>query len=95
MHALNKMGYAGHFLAVKIEDDREEAVALTQLQSKERYIMRRATTHKKKFLTTKGEHVMTDDFFVLAQTNINEFDIEQLTKEKKKHLKVMEVDVEA
>jgi len=79
------MGYAGHFLAVKIEDDWEEAVPLTQLQSKERIeIVRRATTHTKKFLTTKGEHVMTDDFFVSAQTNIIEFDIEQLTKEKKK-----------
>ena len=96
VHALNEIGYAGHLLAVKIEDDREEAVPLTQPQSKERIkVMRRATTHRKKFLTTKGEHVMTDDFFVLAQTNINEFDIEQLTKEKKKHLKVMEVDVEA
>ncbi len=82
VHALNEMGYAGHLLAVKIEDDREEAVPLTQPQSKERIeVMRRATTHTKKFLTTKGEHVMTDDFFVLAQTNINEFDIEQLTKE--------------
>ena len=35
VHALNKMGYAGHLLAVKIEDDREEAVPLTQPQSKE------------------------------------------------------------
>jgi hypothetical protein len=69
-------------LAVKIEDDREEAVPLTQPQSKERIeVMRRATTHTKKFLATKGEHVMTDDFFVSAQTNINEFDIEQLTME--------------
>ncbi len=88
VHALNEMGYAGHLLAVKIEDDREEAVPLTQPQSKERIeVMRRATTHTKKFLATKGEHVMTDDFFVLAQTNINEFDIEQLTKKKKKRLK--------
>ena len=38
---------------------------------------------------------MTDDFFVSAQTNINEVDIEQLTKEKKKRLKAMEVDAEA
>jgi hypothetical protein len=38
--------------------------------------MQRATTHTKKFLATKGEHVMTDDFFVSAQTNINQFDIE-------------------
>jgi len=38
---------------------------------------------------------MTDDFFVSAQTNINEFDFEQLTKEKKKRLKVTEVDAEA
>ena len=30
VHALNEMGYAGHLLAVKIEDDREEAVPLTQ-----------------------------------------------------------------
>ena len=37
---------------------------------------------------------MTDNFFVSAQTNINEFDIEQLTKEKKKRLKAMEVDAE-
>jgi superfamily II DNA helicase RecQ len=80
-------------LAVKIEDDREEAVPLTQPQSKERIeVMRRATTHMKKFLATKGEHVMTDDFFFSAQTNINEFDIEQLTKEKKKRLKATEVD---
>jgi hypothetical protein len=57
--------------------------------------MRRATTHTKKFLATKGEHVMTDDFFVSAQTNINEFDIERLTKEKKKRLKATEVDAEA
>jgi len=49
----------------------------------------------KKVPVTKGEHVMTDDFFVSAQTNINEFDIKQLTKEKKKRLKVMEVDAEA
>ena len=77
MHALNKMGYAGHLLAVKIEDDREEAVALTQPQSKEQIeVMQRAMTHTKKFLATKGEHVMTNDFFVLAQTNINQFDIE-------------------
>ena len=87
------MGYAGNLLAVKIEDDREEAVPLTQPQSKERIeVMRRATTHMKKFLATKGEHVMTDDFFFSAQTNINEFDIEQLTKEKKKRLKATEVD---
>ena len=38
---------------------------------------------------------MTDDFFVSAQTNINEFDIERLTKEKKKRLKATEVDAEA
>ncbi len=38
---------------------------------------------------------MTDDFFVSAQMSINEFDMEQLTKEKKKHLKVTEVDAEA
>ena len=57
--------------------------------------MRRATTHTKEFLATKGEHVMTDDFFVSAQTNINEFDIERLTKEKKKRLKATEVDAEA
>ena len=38
---------------------------------------------------------MTDDFFVSAQTNINEFDIKQLTKEKKTHLKATEVDAEA
>ncbi len=57
--------------------------------------MWRATTHTKKFLATKGEHVMTDDFFVSAQTNINEVDIEQLTKEKKKRLKATEVDAEA
>ncbi len=37
---------------------------------------------------------MTDNFFVSAQTNINEFDIEQLTKEKKNRLKVTEVDAE-
>ena len=77
VHALNEMGYAGHLLAVKIEDDQEEAVRLTQPQSKERIeVMQRATTHTKKFLATKGEHVMTDDFFVSAQTNINQFDIE-------------------
>ena len=35
VHALNKMGYAGHLLAVKIEDDREEEVPLTQPLSKE------------------------------------------------------------
>jgi len=35
VHMLNEMGYAGHLLAVKIEDDREEAVPLTQPQSKE------------------------------------------------------------
>ena len=96
MHVLNEMGYAGNLIAVKIEDDREEAVPLTQPQSKERIeVMRRATTHTKKFLTTKGEHVMTDDFFVLAQTNINEYDVQQLTKEKKKRLKATEVDAEA
>ena len=39
--------------------------------------------------------IMTDDFFVLAQTNIHEFDIEQLTKEKKKCLKATEMDAEA
>ena len=44
---------------------------------------------------TKGEHVMTDDFFVLAQTNINEYDVEQLRKEKKKQLKATKVDAEA
>jgi len=33
---------------------------------------------------------MTDDFFVSAQMNINEFDIEQLMKEKKKRLKATE-----
>jgi len=38
---------------------------------------------------------MTDDFFVSAQTNINEVDIEKLTKEKKKRLKATEVDAEA
>ncbi len=38
---------------------------------------------------------MTDDFFVSAQTTINEFDIERLTKEKKKRLKATEVDAEA
>ena len=38
---------------------------------------------------------MTDDFFVSAQTNINEFDIKRLTKEKKKRLKATEVDAEA
>jgi len=96
VHALNKMGYAGHLLAVKIEDSREEAVPLTQPQSKEQIEgMRRATTHTKKFLVMKGEHVMTDDFFVSAQMSINEFDMEQLTKEKKKHLKAMEVVTEA
>ena len=30
VHALNEMGYAGHLLGVKIEDDWEEAVPLTQ-----------------------------------------------------------------
>ena len=30
VHALNKMGYAGHLLGVKIEDDREVAVPLTK-----------------------------------------------------------------
>jgi hypothetical protein len=96
VNALNAMGYAGHLLAAKIEDDREEAVPLTQPQSKERIeVMRRATTHTKKFLATKGEHVMTDDFFVSAQSNINEFDIDRLTKEKKKRLKSTEVDAEA
>ena len=94
VHALNKMGYAGNLPAVKIEDDREEAVPLTQPQSKERIeVMQRATTHTKKFLATKGEHVMTDEFFS-AQMNSNEFDIEQLTKEKKKRLKATEVDAE-
>ena len=83
-------------LAVKIEDDREEEVPLTQPLSKERInVMRRAATHTKKFLTMKGENVMTDDFFVLAQTNINEYDVQQLMKEKKKRLKATEVDVEA
>ncbi len=38
---------------------------------------------------------MTDNFFVSAQTNINEFDIEQLTKEKKKRLKATDVATEA
>ncbi len=38
---------------------------------------------------------MTDDFFVLAQTNINEYDVEQLRKEKKKQLKATKVDAEA
>jgi hypothetical protein len=38
---------------------------------------------------------MTDDFFVSAQSNINEFDIDRLTKEKKKRLKSTEVDAEA
>ena len=38
---------------------------------------------------------MTDDFFVSAQTNIYEFDIEQLTKEKEKRLKATEVVAEA
>jgi hypothetical protein len=38
---------------------------------------------------------MTDDFFVSAQSNINEFDIKQLTKEMKKRLKAREVDAEA
>ena len=33
MHTLIEMGYAGHLLVVKIEDDREEAVVLTQPQS--------------------------------------------------------------
>ena len=93
LHALNKMGYAGHLLAVKIEDDQEEAVPLTKPQLKERIkVMRRATTHTKKFLAT---NVMTDDFFVSAQTNINEFDIKQRTKEKKECLKATEVDAEA
>ena len=64
---------------------------ITQPQSKERIeVMRRATTHTKKFLTTKGGHVMTDDFYVSAQMTINEFDNEQLMKEKKKHLKATE-----
>ena len=49
----------------------------------------------KKFLAMKGEHVMTDDFFVTAQTNINEYDVQQLTKEKKKRLRETEVDAEA
>ena len=96
VHMLNKMGYAGHLLVVKIEDNWEEAVPLTQPQLKEKIeVMRRATAHTKMFLATKGEHVMTDDFFVLTQTNINEFDIKQLTKEKKKWLKGTEVDAEA
>ena len=44
VHALNEMGYAGSLLAVKIEDDRDKAVPLTQPLSKEQIeVMRRAT----------------------------------------------------
>ena len=44
VHALNEMGYAGNLLAVKIEDDPDEAVPLTQPLSKEQIeVMRRAT----------------------------------------------------
>ena len=38
---------------------------------------------------------MTDDFFVSAQTNINEFDIKWLTKEKKTRLNATKVNAEA
>jgi hypothetical protein len=56
---------------VKLEEQREEEAPLTQLHSKEQIeMLRKATTHGKN-LATRGGHVMNNDFFVAAETNLN------------------------
>jgi hypothetical protein len=43
-----------------------------QPHSKERNeMLRKATTHGKNILATRGGHVMINDFFVAAETNLN------------------------
>jgi len=60
VHSLNECGYNGNLLQAKLEKQREEDAPFTQPHSKERIeMLRKASTHGKKFLATRGSHVMS------------------------------------
>ena len=95
-HALNDLAYNGDLLKVKIEENREEALPLTVPHSKERIDqMRKSTTHSQKFLSTRGDHVTTNDLFIAAQTNDVEKEIKDLLKVKKLRMQAAKVEEEA
>lgn len=95
-HALNDLAYNGDLLKVKIEENREEAVPLTLPHSKERIDqMRKSTTHSQKFLSTRGDHVTTNDLFIAAESNDVEKEIKELLKVKKARMQAAKVEDEA
>lgn len=90
VHSLNECGYNGNLLQAKLEKQREEDAPFTQPHSKERIeMLRKASTHGKKFLATRGSHVMNNDFFVAAELNLVQSEIEQLEREKRKRIAAM------
>ena len=81
---------------MKIEENREEAVPLTLPHSKERIDqMRKSTTHSQKFLSTRGDHVTTNDLFIAAESNDVEKEIKELLKVKKARMQAAKVEDEA
>jgi hypothetical protein len=90
VHSLNECGYNGNLLQAKLEKQREEDAPFTQPHSKERIeMLRKASTHGKKILATRGSHVMNNDFFVAAELNLVQSEIEQLEREKRKRIAAM------
>ena len=96
VHSLNECGYNGNLLQAKLEKQREEDAPFTQPHSKERIeMLRKASTHGKKFLATRGSHVMNNDFFVAAELNLDQSEIEQLEREKRKRNSAMNTQEKA
>ena len=70
-HVRDGLGYNGGLLRVELKRDREDAMPLTIPHSKERVeLLRYDMTHSAKFLVTRGNHITTNDMFIVAEKNI-------------------------